>query len=160
RRSYNQICPRPLVDPFGIVIAPPRTAPLASLEALLRSLAAGRRPSQLAISFRSRSLRAEELRLLTLARGKCSEASSFARTDGLPSLMAHEVVQAINPMLRSLEREGKAIEISARIEAGAPVCDALLRLGAAVVWGTDHLSTQRELKERDWRRLLPVGYRL
>lgn len=142
----------------GIIIAPPRSTPPIPFDSLLLGLAAVKIPVRMAISLRARIFTAEELRLLTKATE--SHLSSFTRTDALPPLTADEVAEPVGGLLRRFEREGKAIEISVRIEAAKPLCDALLNLAASIFWGTHQFSKEHNIGERDWRRLLPLGYRL
>jgi Helicase HerA, central domain/Type IV secretion-system coupling protein DNA-binding domain len=165
-RPLSPLSPRLVVNngappiEFSTLLAPPRVAQFASLDALLRSLAAAKCATRLIISIRSRLIRADETRVLSSIRDKGMVMSSFARTDGLPPLNAREVAQPVAGLLRSIEREGRAIELSVRIEAAAPLSDTILRLAAAVFWGAHQFSKEQAIACRDWRRLIPVGYQL
>jgi hypothetical protein len=152
--------PRLVVDGAEALISEPRAAPFASLDALLRSLGVANCAARLALSFRARTFRAEELRLIARLRQTCPHASAYPRTEALPAANAQEVGEPIARLLRAFEREGRAVEISARLEAEAPLPKSITNLAAAALWGTHQSSAHAEFCEQDWRRLLPIGYRL
>lgn len=145
---------------FDVLIAQPRLAPPIPIEVLLRSLAAAKCPTRLVISLAVRSLRAEELRLIARLRDHIAACGTFARNDGLPPLTAREVAEPVAALLRGFERDGKAVETSIRIEAAAPLPAGTLALAAAAFWGAHRCGCESAFAERDWRRLLPIGYPL
>jgi hypothetical protein len=158
--SNRNLRPRLCVDDFDVLIAQPRLAPPIPIVVLLRSMAAAKCPTRLVINLAARLLRAEELRLIARLRDHVAGWRTFARTDGLPPLTAHEAAEPIAVLLRGFEREGKAVETSIRIEAGAPLPAGTLALAAAAFWGAHQCGGEAAFAERDWRRLLPIGYRL
>ena len=161
-RPRSPLAPRivagnPLMEQRGIVIAQPRIALFASLDALLRSLQAAKCATRLIITFHPHLFVAEEIRLLEALRQKVAVMTCFPRTDRTTPATSAEVAVPTDILLRSFERDGKAIEISARIEATAPLPDTILNFAAGVAWGAHESSEEDHPFDRDWRRFLPLG---
>jgi len=142
---------------IGVVIAPPRVAVFTSIDALLRSLRKAGCATRLIISFRAHAFQAEEIRLLDALRQRVAGMPWFPRTDGMAPVNSAEVAEPVETLLRRFERDGKAVEISARIEAAAPLPDTIRNFAAGVTWGTRECSREPDLPDRDWRRLFPCG---
>ena len=140
-----------------LVLCEPRARKFASLDALLRGLRATAQPARLIFNFGTRTFKADELRLLMPLRYKMAMIGSLPRTDGAPPADYGEVADAADELLRSFARHGKALEISARLEAVTPLPEAIVHFVARVLWGADSASKEPPTSDRDWRRLLPIG---